>query len=230
LTTVENNPRQLCVEFLAGLGLPAERLEAVEVLDRLYADLVEANARTNLTRLTGEGDYWLKHVADSLSVLEALPELAAGALRVADVGCGAGFPALPLAWANPKLSVVGIEARGRKASFVEREAARLGLENVAVIARQAREAARLPEAAGAFDVVLLRAVGPAGEMTRHCRGLLRGGGQARLVFYKTPETVEAELPLAEREAGKYGLSLDLSGPIDLPAGVGRRQFLLLRHS
>lgn len=225
-----SDPRQLCRDFLSRCGLASGRLEAMDLLDRLYADLLEANARMNLTRLTGEDDYWLKHVADSLSVVLAVPELAKTALRVADVGSGAGFPSLPLAWANDQATVVAIEARRRKAGFIAGEAVRLGLGNVSVIARQAREAARLPEAGGRFDIVLLRAVGAAGEMLRHCRGLLAPHPGAKLVFYKTPEAVEAERRLAEREAGKSGMTVDVSTPVELPLGLGRRQFLLVVRS
>ncbi|NQT88555.1 16S rRNA (guanine(527)-N(7))-methyltransferase RsmG [bacterium] len=196
----------------------------LDAMARLQADLAEANRSMNLTRVA---DFWVGHVADSLAVGLAVPELLSEAMTVADVGCGAGFPLLPLAWANAELWAVGFESRQKKADFVAREVGRLGLSNASVEPRRAREAARLEEHAGRYDAVLLRAVGPAGELVRECRGLLKPGGV--LIHYKTPQAVQAELPLAEREANKYGFTIATSDVIELPEGGGARQFLLMHR-
>ncbi len=202
---------------------------SLNVLAQLYNDLVAANRVTNLTRITDEAEFWNLHVLDSLSLGIALPEVfsASASLRVADVGCGAGFPLFPLAWANPKLDITGIEARGKKVEFIRTEAAALHMPNVHVTQHQAREAGRLVEYAGQFDLVLLRAVGPAGKFLRECRCLLKPTPEAKIVFYKTPAAIETELPEARREADKYNLQLTASTIFTLPAGAGERQFLLL---
>ncbi|MCG3180896.1 MAG: Ribosomal RNA small subunit methyltransferase G [Phycisphaerae bacterium] len=212
-------------EFLQRCGVDLTA-RPIDTLRRLHANLVAANQQANLTRITDERDYWIRHVADSLAIGLAWPAAMTDALRVADVGCGAGFPALPLAWANPRLEVVGIESHRRKADFVAAQAAELGLANCRVIARQAREAARMPEASQRFDAVLLRAVAEAGRMIRDCRELLRPGVGARIVHYKTPVAVAEEMPLARREADKFGFSLETSDVIALPGGAGERQFLI----
>lgn len=237
-------PSDEVVAFLRACGVDLQR-SPLEVMRRLYAHLVAANREDNLTRITAEADFWVKHVADSVSVGLLVPGLVGGAadasaaelaggerraLRVADVGCGAGFPLLPLAWASPNLDLTGFESRGKKADFVAREIARLGLANARGVPRRAREAARLPEHAGRYDVVLLRAVGAAGEMVRECRRLLRHGPGAMMVHYKTPDGAVAERALADREAGKYGLVVETSRTIELPERGGARQFLTMRRT
>lgn len=207
-------------------GVPARAVADLGILKTLFADLCAVNERTNLTRITDWDDYWYRHILDSLAVGQVVPELMASSLRVADVGCGAGFPLLVLGWANASLCITGIEPRSRKAAFVRREAEMLGLDNCTVLATQAREAGRLGEHRHAYDVVLLRAVGSVGRMVRECRGLIRPGPGSRLVFYKTPATVCEETRLAEREAAKFGLRATYSEPIQLPAG-GARQFIIL---
>jgi len=213
--------------FLRGCGVRDATLERLAELEPFLEQLREANAHLNLTRLTSDADFWIKHVADSLAVGLAAPELLTQPLRVADVGCGAGFPAIPLAWANPGLRLTAIEARPRKAEFVESAARALGLVNLQVLARQAREVGRLPDHAGAYDAVLLRAVGPPESLIRECRGLLKPAAGARLVFYLTPTMVAESRSLVNREAHKFGLKVAESAPVELPEGAGARQFLLL---
>ena len=156
----------------------------------------------------------------------AAPELMTEALAVADAGCGAGFPMLPLAWANPLLAVTGIDGRGRKIEFVQRRIESLGLTRCRALAGRARELARLPEHAGAYDAVLLRAVGTPGKLLRECRALPRPGG--RIIFYATPADADADeqRELSRREAGKFGLGMAESPTITLPGQAGQRRFVI----
>ena len=222
-------PDEAYLEFLRGCGVAPERLDRLDALRRLHADLVEANRATNLTRITDERAYWLLHVADSLSVGLVAPELLREPLTVADVGCGAGFPLLPLAWANPALHATGIESRRRKADFVRREIETLALSGCSVVAARAREAARLGAHAGRYDVVLARAVGAAHRLPRECRRLLRRGAGARIICYQSPAAVAGERGPAAREAAKFGLAVSESEIVSLPAGGGERQFLLFER-
>jgi 16S rRNA (guanine527-N7)-methyltransferase len=212
--------------FLERCGLDP-KVASPEAMRRLYADLVEGNRATNLTRITSPDGFWTLHVADSLSVGLVEPDVLRGPLHVADVGCGAGFPLLPLAWANPSGRFFGVESRGRKADFVQQEIDALNFPNCRIIHVQVREAARMADLAGRFDLVLLRAVGPAGRLLRECHGLLKWNPGAKIILYKTPSAVEEECRLAEREATKLGLSVTISEPFSLPEGGGDRQFIII---
>ena len=220
-------PESAVAAFLLACGVRNMAMARIHVLEQLQHDLQEANAHLNLTRLAAPADFWTKHVADSLAVGQCWPQLLNACLRVADVGCGGGFPMLPLAWANPELKLTGIECRVKKADFVREESLRLGLENCDVVARQAREAARLPQHAAQYDVVLLRAVGTPENFVRECRLLLKPAAGARIVFYMTPQSISDCRPAAAREAEKYKFTLAESAPIELPLGAGPRQFLSL---
>ena len=58
-----------------------------------YMDmLVEWNENVNLTAITEPKEVITKHFLDSLTALSLIPEKA----MLADIGCGAGFPGLPL--------------------------------------------------------------------------------------------------------------------------------------
>ena len=77
------------------------------------------------------------HVADSLVALEL--ELVRDALRIADLGSGAGFPGLALAVALPRAQVSLIESQSRRCEFLLRLSAAAEVENVSIICARAEE-------------------------------------------------------------------------------------------
>ncbi|MBS3822234.1 MAG: methyltransferase domain-containing protein [Planctomycetes bacterium] len=218
-------PAENILRFLRDCGLDPGR-SPLATMQSLYARLVEANRQFNLTRITDEWDYWRLHVADSLAVGQVCPELLAAPLRVADVGCGAGFPLLPLAWANPAGEFVGVEATGKKAAFIVDTIEALGLANATVYYSQAREAGRADGLAGTFDVVVFRAVGQAGEVLKDVRGLLKPTG--RVIAWKAPPAVAEERELTAREVGKFGFAVTESPVVALPDGSEQRQFVIFQ--
>ena len=85
---------------------------------RFFELLTAANADFNLMRITSREDFEVKHVADSLAVARCFPELAEKSWRIADIGCGAGFPSVVLAAAFPHLDVRAIDSTHKKVDFV----------------------------------------------------------------------------------------------------------------
>lgn len=207
-------------------GLSPERVTDLGKLEVFYADLLTANQDTNLTRITAPQEFWLKHVADSLAAALALPALVNQPWRVADVGSGAGFPLIPLAWANPAARFTGIEVNHKKLAYLQHAIDKLGLTNCELLGCQAREAGRLPEHQGLYDAVLSRAVGSPATLVRDCRQLLKPQPGARIVLYTTPTGVEGARALAAREAAKFDLTVVDSAAISLPEDAGSRQFLM----
>ena len=76
--------------------------------------MLEFNSHTNITAITDLPGLILSHFCDSLTVAGMLPRGAA----VADIGCGGGFPTLPLAIARPDISVTAIDSTAKKLAFV----------------------------------------------------------------------------------------------------------------
>ncbi len=210
--------------FVLDCGVPEAVFVRLEILERFRCDLEAANARHNLTRLTDVADFWVKHVADSLAVGLAVPELFTRAWHAADVGCGAGFPLIPLAWANPALAITGLEVNGKKTAFLATASRQLSLSNCHLLGRQAREASRLPGHQQAYDLVMARAVSAPHELIRECRSLLNPATGGRLILFSTPDALRADALLLRREADKFDLTLSYSRDITLPGQAGTRQF------
>lgn len=169
----------LCQGLAAmGTALPEGgegRLEA-------FIDLLTKWNRTfNLTAIRQREAMVSHHLLDSLAVLPHL----AGVESLADVGSGAGIPAIPLAIARPALRVASIEANQKKASFQRQVKIELALANLEVLAERAEEVNRR------FSVVISRAFASLADFVRHAGHL-----SDRLLAMKGvfPETEIARLP------------------------------------
>jgi 16S rRNA (guanine527-N7)-methyltransferase len=124
----ELEPLALLTEGVAALGLEL----APATLEHLQIYLEELklwNAKTNLTGLKTDRDMVIKHFLDSLAVLPWLD----GAASLVDLGSGAGFPGLVLKLARPHLALTLVEARQKKAAFLEYLASRFKLTGVEVL-------------------------------------------------------------------------------------------------
>jgi 16S rRNA (guanine527-N7)-methyltransferase len=139
-----------------------------------YCRLV-ADAPLSVTALPDHAAIMRELVDDALRarplIGESLPEL------VVDVGSGNGSPGIPLAidYGRP---VTLLEAASRKAAFLQRVVAELGIE-APVVAERSEQYAR---AAGRdrFDLVLARALAPPPVALELCLPLARAGGRVLL--------------------------------------------------
>lgn len=93
-------------------------------LDAIILALDEWRGRVNLIGPNEWDAVWMRHVWDSLQIAEMLPENCA----LADMGSGAGFPALFLAAAKPDIRVTMIERTGKKCAYLKYAAASAGLD------------------------------------------------------------------------------------------------------
>jgi 16S rRNA (guanine527-N7)-methyltransferase len=123
-----------------------------------------------------------RHVVDSLRAAAVL-----GRERDAyDLGSGAGFPGVVVAIVRPDLWVGLVEAKAKRAAFLEYACEVLGLTNTAVVPRPARSIVEL------VDVCFARAFGSLRRSWVVARDLLRAGG--RLVYFAGREPRPTELP------------------------------------
>jgi 16S rRNA (guanine527-N7)-methyltransferase len=160
------------------------------------------------------------HVADSLVGLEVAHVWAAR--RIADLGAGAGFPGLVLAAALPAAQVALVESVGRKAEFLRRTAAAMGLANAAVVVARAEA---WPEGVGGHDVVTARALAPLNVLAEYAAPLLREGGA--LVAWKGRRDAEEERDGAAA-AARLGLAVEEVRPVRPWAAAQARHLHVLR--
>lgn len=148
-----------------------------EIADKfdIYArELVAYNEKVNLTAITQPDDIVVKHFSDSLAFFKC-----SGVKKgdsVADVGCGAGFPSVPILIAGDELKVTMFDAVNKKLDFIRYLLSQLGLEANVIHAR-AEEAGKNPEYRENFDFVTARAVAQLRILSEFCLPLVKVGGK-----------------------------------------------------
>jgi 16S rRNA (guanine527-N7)-methyltransferase len=185
--------------------------------------LVAENAKSNLTRITDPGEYWIKHVFDSLLLADAYPEIFTDGAKFADLGCGAGFPSLVLAGAFPHISVTAIDSRGKKTAFVAKAADFLGLTNLSVVTGRGRELARRDEYKNKFDVIVARAVAETPTIFRETRAML--ASNADIILYKSSESATIEIRKIRTTKSADSFDWTTSELFHLPKKMGERLFI-----
>ncbi len=113
----------------------------------LYADW---NAKINVVSRKDFDQLYLRHVLHSLAIAKVCAF--APDARVLDVGCGGGFPSVPLAILFPDVQFMAADSIRKKITVVEGVADGLGLKNLTP------RCARVEPLAERFDYVVSRAV------------------------------------------------------------------------
>lgn len=148
-------------------------LEVSEKFLSLTERMLEENEKYNLTAITDVDKIILNHYADCAALAVRLPKGA----KIADIGCGAGFPTLPVAILRPDVSILAVDSTAKRIAYVEESARLLGLENVKAVAMRAEDGGKSPEYRERFDVVTARAVAEMRVLTELCLPYAKVGGQ-----------------------------------------------------
>ncbi len=112
-----------------GLSLPDETLDTLCAFARA---MVKQNEVMNLTGITEDEAVAKLHLLDSLTVL-ACTQLSGK--RLIDVGCGAGFPGVPLAIACPDAHITLLDSLGKRMKWLETVLPTLGVNAECITAR-----------------------------------------------------------------------------------------------
>ena len=131
------------------LSLSEERQEKLCAFARA---MVSKNEVMNLTAITEDTQVAKLHLLDSLTVL-CCADLRGKSLI--DVGCGAGFPGVPLAIACPEASITLLDSLGKRVKWLEQTLPQLGIEAECVTARAEEAVAARRET---YDFATSRAV------------------------------------------------------------------------
>lgn len=149
---------------------------------RLYiGELLSWNPRIGLVSKQDTVNVLARLISKSVSLwdlfVDRVPEMKPPAgLTVVDIGSGGGFPGLIWKLLNPGISVTLVERKEKKAFFLEKSAALLGVDSLHIIQKDARDLARNTHMRESFDVAVMMAVSRPAQMGDAVEGLLKPGG------------------------------------------------------
>ena len=174
------------LDQLSRFNVSRESLDRLEIYVRL---LLEWQKHINLIAPSTIGVVWQRHVIDSLQLLPYLPQ---GTTAIADLGSGAGLPALILAATQPA-TVHMYEANAKKAAFLS-EALRQ-MKCAGVVHRERLEPQKALSQMPKVQVVTARAFAPLPLLLNLASPFLQAGAIG--LFHKGQD-IDTELNEAAR--------------------------------
>ena len=194
------------LEGLPLLGLDIDK-EKVQKLCDFGEAVVEQNKVMNLTAITEPDKVAKLHLLDSLTVLKGI-DLAGK--KVIDVGCGAGFPGVPLKIAEPAMELTLLDSLGKRMKWLETILPQLAVDAECVTARAEEAVTARRES---YDVATSRAVARLNILLELTAPYVKVGG---FVAAMKGTAMEQELQEAKNAISQLGLKLEktLIFPLD----------------
>ena len=185
--------------------------------------LLETNQVMNLTAITEPEEMIKKHYWDSIFPL-SLGCFEEGD-RVIDVGCGGGFPSMPLKLAAPSLEMTLMDSLQKRLTFLDGAIEALNLQKIKTLHLRAEDAGKDPLHREQYDKAVSRAVAELSKLCEYCLPLVKVGGA--LIAYKGA-TAEEELARAKNAIGQLGGKVEKLHLYTLPEEEDKRAIIIIR--
>ena len=137
-----------------------------------YELMIEWNSFMNLTAITEMDEVIMKHFVDSVSLIQAVPDLAKKGYSLIDIGTGAGFPGIPLKIVFPDLKITLLDS----------------LNNISALHGRAEDLAQQKEYREHYDFCVSRAVANLATLSEYCLPFVKKKGY--FISYKSEKITE----------------------------------------
>lgn len=202
-----SNGRKILLNFLTE---KVKKPELIDVFDDMTDLYMQVNAVINISALKSVDDIYIKHYLDSIYPYE----LFGGS--VCDVGCGGGFPSLPLA-VTTGLPVTGLDSVGKKLLLIHRCISELHIKNIKTEYARSEDMVKLHRS---YDTVCARALADVDKSVTLCAPLTKSGG--KLILYRTQNDNDAKPETLQ----KTGMTLSEKIDYVLPETDIKRRILV----
>ena len=182
--------------------------QQIDQLKDFTERMLETNKVMNLTGITEPSEIATKHLLDCASVLTAAEFTGK---TVVDVGCGAGFPGMPLHILCPDCKLTLLDSLNKRIKFLQSCIDGMGLENIEAVHARAEEfAAKHRES---YDIAVSRAVAQLNVLAELSLPLVKKGGY--FIAMKGKDS-EEELNNAQKAIAVLGGSIEKTIDYTIP--------------
>jgi 16S rRNA (guanine527-N7)-methyltransferase len=190
--------KETLAKGLPGLGLDLPE-DIQNTLCAFGEAVIEQNKVMNLTAITEPTQVAKLHLLDSLSLLN-LEDLAGK--KVIDVGCGAGFPGVPVKIACRSMKLTLLDSLGKRMQWLETVLPTLGVEAECITARAEEAVADRRES---YDYATSRAVARLNILLELTAPYVKVGGK---VLAMKGTAAQEELAEAKNAISRLGLQVE----------------------
>lgn len=160
---------------------------------------LEENSKHNLISKNDENFLYEKHFYDSLGIKLFFDKYKIKNCSILDIGCGGGFPCVPVALEYPDIKIVGLDSIRKKIDSVQNIKNKLKINNLELICDRAENITNKK-----FDIVISRAVADLKKISAYALPFLNKNGY--FVAYKSKKALD-ELKDAKTFLEKSGLKV-----------------------
>ena len=195
-----------------------------EEIDKLYEYknlVLEWNEKINLTAITEDEDFIVKHFVDSLTINRYIEN----DKTIIDIGTGAGFPGIPIKIINPENKIVLFDSLNKRIKVLEDIINKLQLKNVQLIHGRAEEVFKNKEYREKYDIATSRAVASLNVLVELMLPAVKVGGKC---ICMKGNNVEDEINNAKIAIDVLGGRIDKINKVILPEFNLERNIIVIK--
>jgi len=187
-----------------------------------YKNLViEWNEKINLTAITDDLEFAVKHFVDSLTINKYIEQRK----TIIDIGTGAGFPGIPIKILNKDNRVILFDSLNKRLKVLEDIVEKIGLTNVETLHGRAEETFKNKNHREKYDIATSRAVAALNVLAELMLPAVKVGG---ICICMKGNNAEAEIEEAKRAIKELGGEIIKVEKITLPELNLERNIVIIK--
>ena len=188
-----------------------------------FSDIFLETAKTlNLTAIKEPHEVVIKHYFDSLYP-KSLGLIKEGS-KIIDIGCGGGFPSMPLKICDKTLDFTLLDSLKKRLMFLDGVINELSLDKIETLHARAEEASRKKEMRDSYDIAISRAVASLPLLCELCMPFVKVGGY--FIAYKGSD--QSEIDLAKTHIKELSGEIEDIITYNLPENMGARTLVVIK--